>query len=808
MFKRYIALVAAFVLIFTSFASCDHDSGNSGTVTSDVGNGGIMTEDGGTSNVPDGTTSSSPEQTTKSPTDDTTISDPFTETTIENATTVQPETDTPTDTDPIEPDVPTDTDAPTEPDVPTDPEPPVTAGAPDDAVEYNGHYYKVYAPENPVTWIEAFIETRKLGGYLATVTSDGEQAFVSSLVTGADLASWIGAYLDKDGVMKWITGEAFDYTNWDDGEPSGVIGSNSEMYLGIYANDTATKYSTTGKWNDFANDSATPKAFVCEWNSNDTDPDAFDFKGELLYELTEDSKGYVVKGIGTAFSETLDIPATYRGLPVTEIDKNAFKGFSHIEKIVFGENLTDVGMSAFENNISLETVVMNEKLESMLGNVFRGCTSLKNVTLPSKLETLGANAFVGCASLETINIPKSLSRVNGNLFNGCSNLKKIVFEGTAGGWYSLAKNDSWNAGIPADCALIFAEGGSLPVFPDNTDELPSPPSDVPTFEFTQESVVDNNEYTDSAYNRFNKQADAVYFVPGLNQGFIPQGMDVWEEEGVLLISGYFKDTTYTDGSVIFAVSLEGGWLCGVYSIMKANGTRYTGHAGGIAVTPYNLYISEGSSLHRIPLSSIKAAGYTGNIQIVESIKVPVRASFCNYSDGILWVGDFYYGSTYPTDEYRHMTNRDGKQYCAWSVGYYLADGEDEFTDEKYNEDLPYATPDTVLSIDERIQGFAVVGDHIVLSQSYGRTTNSVICIYDNVTKTETAHTSVTLNGKSVPVWFLDSAALATKYTSLPMSEGLAEYNGVLLILFESGASCYKDDGGKNPTDRVWKFIVN
>ena len=38
-----------------------------------------------------------------------------------------------------------------------------------------------------------------------------------------------------------------------------------------------------------------------------------------------------------------------------------------------------------------------------------------------------------------------------------------------------------------------------------------------------------------------------------------------------------------------------------------------------------------------------------------------------------------------------------------------------------------------------------------------------------------------------------------------MSEGLAAYDGKLLILFESGADKYRNDGGKNPTDRVWKL---
>ena len=50
---------------------------------------------------------------------------------------------------------------------------------------------------------------------------------------------------------------------------------------------------------------------------------------------------------------------------------------------------------------------------------------------------------------------------------------------------------------------------------------------------------------------------------------------------------------------------------------------------------------------------------------------------------------------------------------------------------------------------------------------------------------------------SIGFWFLDAALDMESYTAPPMADGK------LLILFESGADYYKDDGGVNPTDRVW-----
>ena len=326
------------------------------------------------------------------------------------------------------------------------------------------------------------------------------------------------------------------------------------------------------------------------------------------------------------------------------------------------------------------------------------------------------------------------------------------------------------------------------------------------FLFTQESAVLNNEYTDSAYTAFNADFDPSYLVPALHQGMIPQGMDVWEEKNWLLISGYFKDTLYSSSSVLVAIDLTSGEYVGEYYLKNADGSNHTSHAGGLAVTDKNIYIANGNNLYRIPLSDVEAVGKRGDIRICEVIATPTRASFCNYSGGYLWVGDFYIPSnaTYDTPEWRHMVNNVGATYGAWCVGYKITDAtESGFSDTSWKNGMEYAIPDVVLSIDQKIQGFAVVSDDtIALSQSYGRTNNSKIYLYDNVLS-DTPHRTVSLGDREIPVYFLDAKIDCKTYTALPMSEGLAVYKGKLLILFESGASYYKDDGGKNPTDRVF-----
>lgn len=368
-------------------------------------------------------------------------------------------------------------------------------------------------------------------------------------------------------------------------------------------------------------------------------------------------------------------------------------------------------------------------------------------------------------------------------------------------------SDTAVKGDPSSEDTNEAEGGTS----DSSDsEVSNPPSESESdhvyaklpFKFTAESVTTNDKI--KTYLTFNSLADPSYLIPALNQYFVPQGMDVWDDMGWLMISGYFTDSAFSSCSVLLAVDLKTGEYVGEYYLKNSDGSDHTGHAGGVAITSKNLFISNGGKLYRIPLDSIKAANRMGDIKIVDEINVPVRASFCNYSGGILWVGDFYESKSYKTDDFRHMKNRDGDMYYAWCVGYKLSDEtENEISADKNLPSYEYATPDIILSIREKVQGFTVVSDkYIALSCSYGRKNDSTIYLYNNVLDGE-AHSSYKLNGTDVPLWFLDSKTGCKSYKSMPMTEGIAAYDGKLLILYESGADKYRNGGGKYPTDSVW-----
>ena len=324
--------------------------------------------------------------------------------------------------------------------------------------------------------------------------------------------------------------------------------------------------------------------------------------------------------------------------------------------------------------------------------------------------------------------------------------------------------------------------------------------------YSQEDVCP--EPSLKSYQQFAKCATPEFVIPGLNQTIVPQGMDYWEERNWMLISGYCTDESKNGGkgSALLAVDMSTGQMIGEYYLKNMDGTYHTSHAGGVAVTRKNVFIANGNTLYRIPLADLLPQ--CNEVTIVEEIKVPTRASLANCSGGILWVGDFQYSTSYPTDEFRHMKNRQGKMYYAWTVGYRL----DETTENEFSAQAmaggDFATPDIVLSMTERIQGMTYLPEvgQIALSQSYGRTNDSKLYFYEDPME-DAPHTTVTLNGVEVPVWFLDSKQNVKEMSAIPMSEGIANIGGKLYVLFESGANKYRLDGGKLPTDMVYAVDI-
>lgn len=148
-----------------------------------------------------------------------------------------------------------------------------------------GHFYKFFA-ERGILWTKALTDAESkdifgLKGYLATITTTGENNFILDRVSGT---AWIGAS-DRatEGDWRWVTGpEAAQnggagrrltdgFTNWAPGEPNNS-GDEDYAHMMDWSNPA-------GQWNDLpiggTGGQYTPTGYIVEYGGQAGDPDVF-----------------------------------------------------------------------------------------------------------------------------------------------------------------------------------------------------------------------------------------------------------------------------------------------------------------------------------------------------------------------------------------------------------------------------------------------------------------------------------------------------------------------------------------------------
>ncbi|MDY7108502.1 MAG: FG-GAP-like repeat-containing protein [Planctomycetota bacterium] len=107
----------------------------------------------------------------------------------------------------------------------------------------NGHYYDLVEHPEGMNWYDARAEASGTiydgrRGYLATITSAAESDFIiDNLLEGSPSSYyWLGGIQpdgseEPDGGWTWITGEEWDYANWDAGEPNNNQGYENVVHV-------------------------------------------------------------------------------------------------------------------------------------------------------------------------------------------------------------------------------------------------------------------------------------------------------------------------------------------------------------------------------------------------------------------------------------------------------------------------------------------------------------------------------------------------------------------------------------------------
>lgn len=136
---------------------------------------------------------------------------------------------------------------------------------------FGGHHYQIFDDNKEIRWTDARVKCEEMGGHLVTITSAEEQQFVEELIReGSNVFYWIGATDSgaQPNQYYWVTGEAFNYDNWREGQPDngdwGVGGT--EDYIGMLRIDVPKYKGLAYTWNDFRDNPNDNHGYVCEWD--------------------------------------------------------------------------------------------------------------------------------------------------------------------------------------------------------------------------------------------------------------------------------------------------------------------------------------------------------------------------------------------------------------------------------------------------------------------------------------------------------------------------------------------------------------
>jgi hypothetical protein len=190
----------------------------------------------------------------------------------------------------------------------------------------NGHWYQ--AVSQALTWSQARQQAQAMGGYLATITSAAENAFIVSI--GNVCNYWLGGFqpsesYEPNGNWQWVTGEPWlgrwgeqlGYSNWETSQPDNAF--NSEHVLAFHD----VPYYNSVRWND-KEDRIPRPGFVIEWAGDCNDDGKVDFGQIRAGELADSNGNNVPDVCELSVSGVLPVSGPSEGGTVIAITGNNF----------------------------------------------------------------------------------------------------------------------------------------------------------------------------------------------------------------------------------------------------------------------------------------------------------------------------------------------------------------------------------------------------------------------------------------------------------------------------------------------------
>lgn len=273
------------------------------------------------------------------------------------------------------------------------------------------------------------------------------------------------------------------------------------------------------------------------------------------------------------------------------------------------------------------------------------------------------------------------------------------------------------------------------------------------------------------FAEFYSTAESAAEIPGLDDGFVMQGLDSYN--GGFLVSGYMADKS---ASRIYYVNRV---VSKYTALRKVDGSDFKGHSGGIAHNGDYLYVGGSGGVYVFSVSDVlDGDGEATQLGFFDTL---LNAAWCEVADGYLIAGSFWYEPDYKTAEWQHVTTPAGDKNHSMMTVFKL----DDTAEFGINP-----TPVCAISTNMKVQGAAFTEDGIILSTSLGFSPSTLEFHTLNTEVWEERFVPSESGEHLVKTYYLDSSTKAHVISAPPMAEEIAVEDGRIYVMNESASSKY------------------
>ena len=158
--------------------------------------------------------------------------------------------------------------------------------------------------------------------------------------------------------------------------------------------------------------------------------------------------------------DSITIPATVAGKPLTRIGKRVFKNRSNIKELHIEEGITTIGAEAFAGCTGLTELELPSSLLFIEENAFAGCTNLKHVVCHGKPH-VSCHAFFDCPSIEWIYFPNDCTEIEPKAFSKCAKIIVFAPKGSYTERVMRSRKIRFSSGEPTNLKLAKKKLGKL-----------------------------------------------------------------------------------------------------------------------------------------------------------------------------------------------------------------------------------------------------------------------------------------------------------------------------------------------------------